>query len=515
MLLYAFAVAGDLAPGTSDPEWYDSGRDDDGSYFLPRIKKTSKSSKRGKTGQPKKATPAPANGDRKAVKSNSVVNNRTAKQNLHIPREHEMMAFSPGMSMDESSLCGIPISHKNLSVETLKIEQQIQGTQLIVDLIDLTNLEIKDFNYQFTTMSNKTEIRIVDVSHNKLKKIPECFQLDNIFRFRARYNSLQTINVRSRMLNLKELDLNSNDITEFPSVEVLELMPKLTTLILYGNKIKTLPVASLKHLAESELQNLNISFNDLTELPVEIGDISQLKSLRMSNNYIKRLPRSIVNLNHLNSPNSFDVTGNQLVYPPQDIAKLGMINIISYFRIEDENSNVRFNQFKLIVVGHESAGKTSIITYLMEYNVRAESQFSPSSGLGKRQNSDDSLSALSMASGGVPAAPLLRPMRSDLSSMSDGRSSPRSFAGSRGSSRSNSSAGRTVGLEISTLNLRIPASRADWDSEAADEPADGRACNAAKLSGDDVVYLSVWDFAGQEVYHSAHEVRYSVSQSVS
>ena len=475
---------GDLAPGTSDPDRYTTGMHDD-IFFLARANKKTKSGK--KTANLKKGTSAV--GNKKIEKSTYVASHRTEKQSRHIPREYEVPAYSPGKSIEIGGLVGIPISETYLSIEARKIEQQING-KTHVDLIDLTSLNLTQVNYHFSHMSVKDVIATVDLSHNSLKNIPECFQLSNISRFYARYNSLKSLNIKENMTLLTELDLNSNDITDFPSVEVLERMPSLCTLTLYGNKIKTLPVHSIRFLADIGLKDLNLSFNELTYLPDEICEMSRLRSLRLSNNYLKRLPRDIVQLK-LVGPSSFDVTGNQLVYPPQDIAKLGMNNIRSYFSLEND-SNIRFNQFKLIVVGHEGAGKTSIISYLMEHNVCANNVNSPSKmntppPCWSRELSDDSLFGNIPSAG--PSLSSIGRTRSDVSTLSDATAT------------STAAGGRTVGLEISTLSLRIPSQTVS--SLGAKNDAN---CIDTSAPLDDIVSLSIWDFAGQEVYHSAHEV---------
>lgn len=477
---------GDTAPGTSDPDRYYTGLHAHSDILMSKA--SNQKTKSGKKAlNPKKSSTVSSKGIQKAV---VIANNRTEKQSRHIPREHEMAAFSPGKSMEESVLLGIPISEKHLSVEAKKIEQQIAGKD-IIDLIDLTRLGLTMITYLLSHLSKKKTILTVDLSHNSIKQIPDCFQLDIIQRFHARYNAIRSVCIKGSMNALLELDLNSNEITEFPSVDALEKMPSLKTLILYGNKIKTLPEDSIMYLAEIGLKDLNLSFNELSELPVQICEMTSLRVLRLSNNYIKRLPRDIVQL-QLIGPNAFDITGNQLVYPPQDVAKLGMNNIRSYFSLENESS-IRFNQFKLIVVGHESAGKTSIITYLMTYNVNTEALPSPVGSRGdasfpppwNRAHSDENIM------GGIPlAGPSLRSVgrtRSGMSSISDASSTK--------------PAGRTVGLEISTLHLSIP----NQQISGTPRVAQGSRIDA-EVVDDDIVYLSIWDFAGQEVYHSAHEV---------
>lgn len=473
---------GDLAPGSSDPDRYPSGVYED-IYFM-RVKNGGNSKTGKKLGNTKKNVQAVV-GPKRALKAQAMANNRTEKQRRHVRREYDIPVCSPGTSVENPVVLS-EFSETYLSFEAKQIELQINGRQS-VDLIDLTSLHLTTVNYHFAHMSNKTSITKVDLSHNSLAKLPECFQLDNVHRFHAEYNKIKSVNITTSMRSLVELNLNSNEIVDFPSREVLRCMPSISNLVLSMNKIKNLPVDSMLYLAEIQLKDLNLSFNELTEIPNELCAISTLRSLRLGNNFIRRLPRTIVSLNLL-GPNAFDVTGNQLVYPPQDIAKLGMNNIKSYFSLERDN-RARFNQFKLIVVGHESAGKTSIISCLNEQNMDYLSSSSGKSGISSpfctREFSSDDLSSVPPL---IPSISYLGRTRSDVSSISDATATARG--------------GRTVGLEISTLNLKIPNQADNVMSSATDDEMRIDTTN----TGDDVVQLSIWDFAGQEVYHSAHEV---------
>ena len=112
-----------------------------------------------------------------------------------------------------------------------------------------------------------------------------------------------------------ELHLSNSDlIGEIPS-EIGNLT-NLTRLYLSNNQLTTLPesIGNLSNLEELELNN-----NQLTMLPDSIGSISSLKWLYLSNNQLTTLPESIGNLSNLEE---LDLIYNQLSTLPESICNL-------------------------------------------------------------------------------------------------------------------------------------------------------------------------------------------------
>lgn len=111
-----------------------------------------------------------------------------------------------------------------------------------------------------------------------------------------------------------------------------------TTLILSNNSIKTLPsqmgrmtnlqVLKLDHnlldgslIAEVRLMplvNLDVSYNNMTGMPAELGQLSKLQTLNYSYNHITGLPNELANLK--NNLKTFNLTGNPLT--PSQISQL-------------------------------------------------------------------------------------------------------------------------------------------------------------------------------------------------
>jgi Leucine-rich repeat (LRR) protein len=77
-----------------------------------------------------------------------------------------------------------------------------------------------------------------------------------------------------------------------------------------------------------QLKSIDFSKTNLSQLPDQIGYLELLSHLRVDDNKIRNLPRSIANL----PPDCFlSLQNNPLQYPPMPIAEKGIEAIARYF----------------------------------------------------------------------------------------------------------------------------------------------------------------------------------------
>jgi len=116
------------------------------------------------------------------------------------------------------------------------------------------------------------------------------------------------------LVNLKELCARDNRITEIPK-EIGNLV-NLEVLILFGNRITKIPkeIGNLVNLDILDLDN-----NQITEIPKEIGNLVNLERLDLSNNQISEFPKEIGNLVKLEELNSDE---NLIKEIPKEIGNL-------------------------------------------------------------------------------------------------------------------------------------------------------------------------------------------------
>jgi internalin A len=119
---------------------------------------------------------------------------------------------------------------------------------------------------------------------------------------------------RAKAENWTELDLSSKELTEIPP-EMFQLS-QLTKLDLSFNQITKIPDAIA---ALSNLQRLDLSFNKRTKIPDEIAALSNLQEFYLSKNRITEIPNAIAALSNLQN---LILSGNKITEIPNAIAAL-------------------------------------------------------------------------------------------------------------------------------------------------------------------------------------------------
>eukprot|EP01130_Rhizamoeba_saxonica_P017036 TRINITY_DN8067_c0_g1_i1.p1 TRINITY_DN8067_c0_g1~~TRINITY_DN8067_c0_g1_i1.p1 ORF type:complete len:1027 (-),score=204.11 TRINITY_DN8067_c0_g1_i1:128-3208(-) len=178
-----------------------------------------------------------------------------------------------------------------------------EGLPMLITLEELilSNNEIWDC----PEFSNLESLRILDLSHNKLKKpvlvthsnyLQGLSSLVNLQVLDLSYNSLVSIPLSIRKLNkLEVLKISNNHIKHFQPTreQAIELSKNLRILDLSENKIDILSedLGIFIHLIELNLHN-----NNIESIPETVGALSELTILDVRYNKIHELPRGIVNL---------------------------------------------------------------------------------------------------------------------------------------------------------------------------------------------------------------------------
>jgi len=114
------------------------------------------------------------------------------------------------------------------------------------------------------------------------------------------------------LTELDELDLSGNKLTELPSN--FGMLEKLDELDLSGNKLTELPSSFGKLTA---LQTLDLSHNQLTRLPDEIGELRSLSLLNLFYNELGEMPSTFGKLKNLQWLN---LSGNKQLFAKIDDA---------------------------------------------------------------------------------------------------------------------------------------------------------------------------------------------------
>lgn len=139
-------------------------------------------------------------------------------------------------------------------------------------------------------------------------------------------NNTKTINTIPKEIkylkNLSYLDLSFQDISNLP--DEIFTISKLDTLCLDNNKIKCLP-KGIKNF--KNLTCLRLESNQLSTLPVEFWELTNLQYLSLDRNNLSKLSEKISNFNKLKT---FTIDLNELMTIPESIVNLKSLTYLDF-----------------------------------------------------------------------------------------------------------------------------------------------------------------------------------------
>mmetsp|Transcript_9559 Transcript_9559/g.23950 ORF Transcript_9559/g.23950 Transcript_9559/m.23950 type:complete len:921 (-) Transcript_9559:278-3040(-) len=139
-------------------------------------------------------------------------------------------------------------------------------------------------------------LKVVDLQNNFLVEIPPCKKLQRLLALDMRNNQLTSVpDTILHCTSLKELYIGHNQLREFPSS--LAQLSNLQKLHMEGNHIASLPPVHLQGFPA--LTTLNLCHNRLVTLPPCTGDLVTLEVLLLQSNDLSDLPLELGNLTNL------------------------------------------------------------------------------------------------------------------------------------------------------------------------------------------------------------------------
>lgn len=131
-------------------------------------------------------------------------------------------------------------------------------------------------------------------------------------------------------------------------------------------------LAKIEQAARDGASRLDLSNNQLSELPAEITQLTNLSELYLSGNQLSELPAEIAQLTNLSQ---LYLSNNQLSIPPE-ILNEGRLNPSAIFEFLAESQPVSqvhsplqvrrpLNEAKMLLVGQGGVGKTSLVKQLL------------------------------------------------------------------------------------------------------------------------------------------------------
>lgn len=150
---------------------------------------------------------------------------------------------------------------------------------------------------------------------------------------------------------LESLDLSNNELTEIP--EWVQNLTSLKRLYLNNNQIDKIPewIGKLTNLEELHLEN-----NKLTKIPKSVGELNNLISLLVNDNQITKIHPAIAGLPDLRF---IDVSHNQLTSFP----KMEEVTTPPRYKKNKEHSTIRIESNRL------SMREKNLLHQLYDYRV--------------------------------------------------------------------------------------------------------------------------------------------------
>ena len=333
-----------------------------------------------------------------------------------------------------------------------------QLTELPVSLGSLTALTRLNLSFNQLTelpesLGSLTALTELNLSFNQLTELPE--SLGSL----TALTSLQLDSIGlgalpewiGNLTALARLDADSNQLAALP--ESLGNLAALTTFYLQNNQLTELPesLGSLTALTE-----LHLNINQLTELPESLGSLTALTELHLEANQLTGLPESLGSLTALTSLN---LGGNQLTELPESLSSLTALTSL----------NLEANQLTELP---EWLGSLTALTLIVLADNPLRSPL-----LEIAEESTAAVKAYLSLLADHPA----ELWKSKLIVVGEGAVGKTSLIKAISGQEHNPNEPTTHGIRIVEIKLT--------DTPRSDTP----------------MYLSSWDFGGQDIYHATHQ----------
>ena len=230
-----------------------------------------------------------------------------------------------------------------------------------IELLFLGDNLISDINL----LKNLTQLKSLYIRSNQISDISFLKDLKQLNTLYIRSNQISDIRPLKELPQLNSLDLSDNQISD---ISFLKDLTQLNSLDLSSNQISD--ISFLKDL--TQLNSLDLRSNQISDISF-LKDLTQLSSLYLSYNKIAELPIWItefdmeITLDQYSSGLNF--YDNPIKSPPLEIVKQGKEAIRNYFKYKKYDY---LFEAKLILVGEERAGKSTIAKALHQDNFKID-----------------------------------------------------------------------------------------------------------------------------------------------
>lgn len=271
----------------------------------------------------------------------TISNNRLAK----LPDWIGNLAGLQILEINSNGLTELPESLENLN----QLESLIVFDNKLVNLpeglgklrkLELLNLSRNQLTHLPESFHHLVELRLLWISDNNFSRFPEQIcQLTSLENLAMGGNKFSEIpDAFGNLTNLQNLSFGFSDRVSY---------------------LKTFPLAirTLKNL-----RSLKASYCGWEFLPDWLGNLSDLKEIKLVGNKITDLPTSLRRLDHLTT---LELGENPLNPELAEAYKQGLDIVKSYLRVKAE-LQITLNEAKLILIGEGEVGKSCLMDALLD-----------------------------------------------------------------------------------------------------------------------------------------------------
>ena len=261
-----------------------------------------------------------------------------------------------------STTVAVDVARRKKSPEVLK--EFLMRTKIYKDSggVDWYGLRLKEL--EISWLKRIQWVKQLQLAHNDFTSVPRQMgsYLKNLTWLNLSNNFLKEIpRCLLELPCITELNLSNNKLVEIP--EVHEWASCLTILDLSHNELTTLP----QYCEAPNLKRLSLSYNKFRQVPLCVCFLTNLQCLELSKNLgISNLP---IDMGRLQKLTELNLEGlNNIKDPPRSV-RSNAKHCITYL-----NSKLRstrgYYRMKLVLVGKQERGKTTLVARLQGKNVR-------------------------------------------------------------------------------------------------------------------------------------------------
>lgn len=177
------------------------------------------------------------------------------------------------------------------------------------------------------------------------------------------YSLCYVINKQSHVTALSLYNIGRSKSNK--SLPILRKFSRLYKVSLIRNNIND--IFTLENIRQ--LQDIDLSNNKIDDISV-FNELRFVKKINLAQNNITKLPDWITTLpqeivySDWPEYNTINVGGNPLTNPPPEIIKQGREAMRAYFRSFEKDESVTLHEAKVLLVGDDKSGKTSLLKRL-------------------------------------------------------------------------------------------------------------------------------------------------------